>query len=161
MNTTTIAGFLVADPELRYEQRDGRPIATFVILVDGEGAGIGDEDGPGYFEVVVHGRLAENCATSLIRDTRILAAGRMDVSGGAGWRNRLLAEEVGASLLEVAVRHAHHESQPPPLEGRATTSGALDSRLHFADQDAERERRSGEAASHDGPRPRHDDIPSR
>ncbi|HAM01885.1 MAG TPA: single-stranded DNA-binding protein [Acidimicrobiaceae bacterium] len=105
-NTTTLAGNLTRDPEIRYT-RDGQANATFGLAVNRRWQPRGSEEweeATSFFDVVCWRELAENVALSLVKGSRVLVTGRLDQHvwetelGERRSRVEISAEEVGASL---------------------------------------------------------------
>ena len=62
MNVAMIIGRLVADPELRYIPSTGKAVATFSVAVDRPYSGKDGQKQTDFFNIVVWGKTAENCA---------------------------------------------------------------------------------------------------
>lgn len=118
MNTTTLAGNLTRDPELRYVNDD---VATcsFSMAVDRrwrDRATGSWEESTSFFDVTCWRELAEHVALSLNKGARVLVTGRLEqrtwTTEDGTVRNRveLVADEVGSSLrfgaLEASVATA-------------------------------------------------------
>jgi single-strand DNA-binding protein len=94
--TTTIAGNLTADPELRFTG-DGTAVARFTVAVT-ERRRQGDQwtDGDtGYFRCSVWHKLAEHAAESLRKGDRVIVTGRL--------RQRSWATEGGEKHTTIEV----------------------------------------------------------
>ena len=65
MNVAMIIGRLVADPELRYIPSTGKAVATFSMAVDRGFTGKDGQKQTDFFNIVVWGKIAENCANYL------------------------------------------------------------------------------------------------
>ena len=77
-NNVSIAGNLVADPELRYTN-NGAAIAGLRMAVNRRWNKDGEwEEETSYFDVTAWAQLAENCAESLTKGMRINVAGRLE-----------------------------------------------------------------------------------
>ena len=102
MNTLSIVGNLAKDPELKYNSA-GLPVCTFPVATthkknrDSEGQTT-------YHNVVVFGDMAENCAQTLAKGTRVVVMGRFEKrkyekkDGSDGYADSLIADEVGVNL---------------------------------------------------------------
>jgi single-strand DNA-binding protein len=110
-NTTTLAGNLTRDPEIRYT-RDGQANATFGLAVNRRWQPRGSEEweeATSFFDVVCWRDLAENVALSLVKGSRVLVTGRLDQHvwetelGERRSRVEISAEEVAASLRFATV----------------------------------------------------------
>ena len=105
-NTTTLAGNLTRDPEIRYT-REGQANTTFGLAVNRRWQPRGSdqwEEATSFFDVVCWRDLAENVALSLVKGSRVIVTGRLDQhsweSEGGERRTRveITAEDVGPSL---------------------------------------------------------------
>ena len=65
MNVCVLIGRLVADPELRYIPSTGKAVATFSMAVDRGFTGKDGQKQTDFFNIVVWGKIAENCANYL------------------------------------------------------------------------------------------------
>lgn len=123
-STTTIAGNLTRDPEIRYT-RDGQARTTFPVAVNRRFTKRGSdewEETTSYFDIVCWRDLAENVALSLVTGTRVVVTGRLEQQrwttddGEQRTRYELVADDIGPSLrfttAEVAGRN-HQPTQAP------------------------------------------------
>jgi len=105
-NSTTIAGNLTHDPEIRYSA-EGVAVAHFSIAVsrrrrDAEDGAWTEETS--FVDVSCFRELAENLVLSISKGSRVLATGRLtqshwtDANGAKRSKIELVADEVGASL---------------------------------------------------------------
>lgn len=104
MNHMTMIGNLAKEPELRYNN-SGMPICTFTIGVsDGK-----KSDEPLWMDCTTFGELAENCAASLTKGSRVVVIGRFrrrkyeKKDGTTGYSTELVAEDVAANLRFATV----------------------------------------------------------
>ena len=67
MNVAMLIGRLVADPELRYIPSTGKAVATFSMAVDRGFTGRDGQKQTDFFNIVVWGKIAENCANYLAK----------------------------------------------------------------------------------------------
>ena len=115
-NNVSIAGNLVADPELRYT-KNGAAITSFRVAVnrrwntDGEG-----EEETSFFDVTAWAQIAENAAESLSKGMRVVVTGRLEEQR---WEDKetkeprrkivIIADEVAPSMrwatAEVTKQH--------------------------------------------------------
>lgn len=65
MNIAILIGRLTKDPELRYIPSTGKAVATFNLAVDRGFKGADGQKQTDFFNVVVWGKIAENCANYL------------------------------------------------------------------------------------------------
>lgn len=107
MSTTTIAGNLTADPELRFTA-NGTPVANFTIAHTprkfDKAAGEWKDADTLFLRSTVWGKQAEGVAESLTKGTRVVATGTLsqstytDKDGNARTSIELEVEEIGSSL---------------------------------------------------------------
>jgi single-strand DNA-binding protein len=128
-NTTTLAGNLTRDPEIRYT-RDGHANATFGLAVTRRFQHGHDpewEEATSFFDVVAWRDLAENLALSLVKGSRVVVTGRLEQhswetdAGERRSRVEVVAEDIGASLRFATVEVSRTERRPhaEPPEGDA------------------------------------------
>ena len=65
MNVAILIGRLTKDPELRYIPSTGKAVATFAIAVDRPFTSKDGQRQTDFFNIVVWGKIAENCANYL------------------------------------------------------------------------------------------------
>ena len=75
-SSATIAGNLTRDPELRTIPSSGNTVTTFAIAVNKRR---GQEDKTSFFEVVVFGKMGENCERFLRKGALVLVSGDLEV----------------------------------------------------------------------------------
>jgi single-strand DNA-binding protein len=111
MNTTTITGHLVQDPELRFTST-GAPITSFSVADNRrwqDRTTAEWQEITSYFDVVAWSDLAENVATSLKRGSRVTVTGRLEQrnwetnEGHKRSRVEIHALDVSASLRYATV----------------------------------------------------------
>lgn len=106
MNTMTIVGRVGRDPEMRFTA-DGKPVVNFSVATD---YGKHDKKRTSWHNVVAFGTLAENVAQSVFKGTRVIVAGRLDVSeyegkdGDKKKKHEVIADAVGLELRFMAVQ---------------------------------------------------------
>jgi single-strand DNA-binding protein len=77
-NNVSIAGNLVADPELRYT-KGGAAIASLRVAVNRRWNKDGEwEEETSFFDVTAWAQIAENCAESLTKGMRVVVTGRLE-----------------------------------------------------------------------------------
>jgi single-strand DNA-binding protein len=133
-NTTTLAGNLTRDPEIRYT-RDGQAVATLGLAVNRRYQPRGSDEWAeksAFFDVTCWGDLAESVALCLVKGNRVVVTGRLDFHA---WeteenerRNRLevTADDVGASLRYATVQISKTERRVADeefAEARSDVSG--------------------------------------
>lgn len=67
MNVAILIGRLTKDPELRYIPSTGKAVATFAIAVDRPFTTKDGQKQADFFNIVVWGKIAENCANYLAK----------------------------------------------------------------------------------------------
>jgi len=76
MNKVILVGRLTRDPEVRYTQK-GTALASFSIAVN---TGFGDNKRADFVPIVVWDKLAEICGNNLIKGSKVLVEGRLQIS---------------------------------------------------------------------------------
>ena len=77
-NNVSIAGNLVADPELRYT-KGGAAISSLRVAVNRRWQKDGEwEEETSFFDVTCWAQIAENCAESLTKGMRVVVTGRLE-----------------------------------------------------------------------------------
>ena len=116
-NNITIVGNVTRDPELRFTA-SGQATATFGIAVNRRWQNRQTnewEEAVSFFNVVVWRELAENCAESLHKGTRVLVSGRLEQRS---WETPdgekktvvdIVADEVGPSLRWASAQIVRNE----------------------------------------------------
>lgn len=101
---TTIVGNVTRDPELRYAQT-GTAILTLGVAVNHRRQVNGEwETETSFVDVTCFKELAENLAESVVKGTRIIATGRLQVrtyerrDGATGTAVEVIADAVGPDL---------------------------------------------------------------
>lgn len=140
-NTTTLAGNLTRDPEIRYT-REGQANTTFGLAVNRRWQPRGSdewEEATSFFDVVCWRGLAENVALSLVKGSRVIVTGRLDQhsweseNGERRTRVEITAEDVGPSLrfatAEVTRTERRLADPDVPSDGsdRAADAGVVGS----------------------------------
>tara|TARA_Y100001949_G_scaffold176380_1_gene189304 strand:+ start:6208 stop:6621 length:414 start_codon:yes stop_codon:yes gene_type:complete len=104
-NNVSIAGNLVADPELRYT-KGGAAISSLRVAVNRRWNKNGEwEEETSFFDVTAWAQIAENCAESLTKGMRVVVTGRLEEqrwedkeSGDPRRKIVIIADEVTPSL---------------------------------------------------------------
>lgn len=112
MNKVILIGRLAVDPELRFTA-SGKAVATFRIAVNRP---FSKENEADFFNVVVWGRIAENCANYLAKGRLVAVDGRLQsrtYETQAGER-RYVTEVVGnqVEFLEWGDKNKTTQAQP-------------------------------------------------
>ena len=124
--TTTIAGNLTRDPEIRYT-RDGQATTSLSVATNRRFTTRGSDEWQettSYFDVVCWRDLVENVALSLTKGARVVVTGHLEQrtwttdEGERRSRIELVADEVGASLRFATAEVTKHDRQ-----GAETTEG--------------------------------------
>jgi single-strand DNA-binding protein len=115
-NTTTIAGNLTRDPELRYTNT-GTPVTEFGLAWNSK-----DRDGKesvSFFDVTCWRDLAEHVAESLSKGNRVVVYGRLDQNtwetkdGDKRSKVRVMADDVSVSLRFSTATIDQKKDAPP------------------------------------------------
>ncbi len=111
ITSTTIAGNLTRDPEIRYT-RDGQATTSLSVAVNRRWQNRQTqqwEESTSFFDIVCWRDLAENVALSLTKGARVVATGHLKEhrweteDGETRSKVELVAEEIGASLRFATV----------------------------------------------------------
>jgi len=123
--TTTIAGNLTRDPEIRYT-REGQATTTLGVAVNRRWQNRETnewEEATSFFDVVTWRELAENVALSLAKGMRVVVSGRLEQrsweteEGDRRFKVEIVADEIGASLRFATVEV--HRVERPQSDGAA------------------------------------------
>ena len=79
MNNVVLVGRLTRDPELRYIQGSGTPVANFAIAVDREFTGKDGKKETDFIDIQVWGKSAENCANYIGKGSLVAIQGSIRV----------------------------------------------------------------------------------
>lgn len=77
MNTVILIGRLTKDPELRYIPSTGKAVATFSLAVDRGFVGKDGQKQTDFFNIVVWGKTAENCANYIAKGRQVAVQGQI------------------------------------------------------------------------------------
>jgi len=111
MTTTTIAGNLTRDPEIRYT-RDGQATTSLSVAVNRRWQNRQTqerEESTSFFDIVCWRDLAENVALSLTKGARVVVTGHLEQrsweteDGETRSKVELVADDIGASLRFATV----------------------------------------------------------
>ena len=111
ITSTTIAGNLTRDPEIRYT-RDGQATTSLSVAVNRRWQNRETQEwaeSTSFFDVVCWRDLAENVALSLTKGARVVATGHLEErrreteDGETRSKVELVADEIGASLRFATV----------------------------------------------------------
>jgi single-strand DNA-binding protein len=127
ITSTTIAGNLTWDPEIRYT-RDGQATTSLSVAVNRRWQNRQTqewEESTAFFVIVCWRDLAENVALSLTTGARIVATGHLEErrweteDGETRTKVELVAKEIGASLrfATVDIHKVHRHSTADELTG--------------------------------------------
>ena len=100
LNVCVMTGRLVADPELRYIPSTGKAVATFSVAVDRGFTGKDGQKQTDFFNIVVWGKIAENCANYLAKGRLAARKGSIqnrsyeDNNGAKKYITEIVADEV-------------------------------------------------------------------
>jgi single-strand DNA-binding protein len=127
ITSTTIAGNLTRDPEIRYA-RDGQATTSLSVAVNRRWQNRQTqewEESTSVFDIVCWRDLAENVALSLTKGARVVVTGRLEErrweteDGETRTKVELVAEEIGASLrfATVDIHRVQRHSTDDELAG--------------------------------------------
>ena len=127
ITTTTIAGNLTRDPEIRYT-RDGQATTSLSVAVNRRWQNRQTQEWEGstsFFDIVCWRDLAENVALSLTKGARVVVTGNLEErrweteDGETRSKVELVADEVGASLrfATVDIHRVQRHSTADELTG--------------------------------------------
>jgi len=97
MNKVFLLGRLVRDPEIRTTQ-SGKMTTSFTLAVDRFGGG--KDNSADFISIVTWEKLAENCGNSLLKGSRALVEGRLQIRSYEGkdgqkrWVTEIIAQAV-------------------------------------------------------------------
>lgn len=106
MNIAILIGRLTRDPELRYIPSTGKAVASFNIAVDRTFIGKDGQKQTDFFNIVVWGKIAENCANYLAKGRLVGIKGQIqnrtydDMDGAKRYITEVIADQV--QFLEKA-----------------------------------------------------------
>ena len=114
-NNIVIVGNLTRDPELRFTQ-NGVAVCNLGVAWNQRSGPDGGEEKPHYFDITCWRQLAENCAESLTKGTRVVVYGRIDYrswedkdSGEKRSKVEIQADEVSPSLKWATAQVTRNE----------------------------------------------------
>ncbi len=113
LNKVVLIGRLVRDPELRYTQNEGVPVANFTIAVGRSfGSQKGEKDAD-FIRIVVWEKQAENCASYLGKGRLVAVEGRLQIRSYEDREGikRIAAEVVARNVVFLESRRAAEESE--------------------------------------------------
>ena len=97
INKVIIGGNLTRDPEVKYTQ-SGKVVCQFTLAVND---GYGDKQTTQFIPIVVWGKVAELCGNSLVKGSRALVDGRLQIrsyeakdGSGKRWVTEVIAGSV-------------------------------------------------------------------
>ena len=108
MNVTVLIGRLTRDPELKYVPSTGKPVANFTIAVDRPYTSKSGERMTDFFNIVVWGKQAENCANYIAKGRLVGIKGTIEnrsyenQNGEKKYITEIIAENV--QFLEFATK---------------------------------------------------------
>ena len=116
-NHICLVGRLTKDVDLRQTQR-GTPVAAFTIAVDRDFKNQNGEKETDFFNVIVWGKLGENCNKYLGKGKMALVAGRLQIrkyqteKGENRYSTEVIAEQVKFLSPKHDAAPSGHESSP-------------------------------------------------
>jgi len=115
LNRIVLIGRLVRDPELRYTPTNNTPVATFTLAVDRNRKNAQGERETDFINIVVWGKIGENCANYLAKGKLAAVDGRLQI------RNYTDKEGNKRSMTEVVADDVRFLS---PKEGSSSSYGS-------------------------------------
>lgn len=115
MNIAILIGRLTRDPELRYIPSTGKAVSTFSIAVDRTYTSKTGEKMTDFFNIVVWGKTAENCANYLAKGRLVAVKGSIEnrsyetQTGEKRYVTEIVAENV--QFLEWGDRNQRNHTQ--------------------------------------------------
>lgn len=90
MNLVMLIGRLTRDPDLKYLQGSGTPVANFSVAVDREFAGKDGKKEVDFIDIQVWGKSAENCTNYISKGSKVAIQGslRIDTYQNQAGENR-------------------------------------------------------------------------
>lgn len=79
MNLVMLIGRLTRDPELKYLQGSGTPVANFSVAVDREVTGKDGKKEVDFIDVQVWGKTAENCTNYINKGSKVAIQGSLKI----------------------------------------------------------------------------------
>ena len=108
MNVAVLIGRLTRDPELKYVPSTGKPVSNFTIAVDRPYTSKSGERMTDFFNIVVWGKQAENCANYIAKGRLVGIKGTIEnrsyenQNGEKKYVTEIIAENV--QFLEFATK---------------------------------------------------------
>lgn len=108
MNVAVLIGRLTRDPELKYVPSTGKPVSNFTIAVDRPYTSKSGERMTDFFNIVVWGKQAENCANYIAKGRLVGIKGTIEnrsyenQNGEKKYITEIIAENV--QFLEFATK---------------------------------------------------------
>lgn len=79
MNLVMLIGRLTRDPELKYLQGSGTPVANFSVAVDREFTGKDGKKEVDFIDIQVWGKSAENCSNYISKGSKVAIQGSLRI----------------------------------------------------------------------------------
>ena len=79
MNLVILIGRLTRDPELKYLQGSGTPVANFSVAVDREFTGKDGKKEVDFIDIQVWGKSAENCSNYISKGSKVAIQGSLRI----------------------------------------------------------------------------------
>ena len=137
MNKIILMGRLVRDPEVRITPSE-KTVCTFTLAVNRRFKNAQGQNEADFINIVVWGKIAENCGNYLTKGQRALVEGRLqlrsyEAKDGSGRRyvTEVIAETV--EFIETKSSMGHQSSQPSNPTTTSTSKGGAES---FGSNDA-------------------------
>ncbi len=112
LNKVVLIGRLVRDPELRYTQNEGVPVANFTMAVDRPFSNQKGEKEADFVRIVAWKKQAETCSSYLVKGSLVAVEGRLQIRSYEDREGikRIAAEVVARNVVFLESRRAAEES---------------------------------------------------
>lgn len=112
LNRIVLIGRLVRDPELRYTPTNNTPVCTFSLAVDRNRKNAQGERETDFINIVVWGKIGENCATYLSKGKLAAVDGRLQIRSYTDkeGNRRSIAEVVAENICFLSPKENREDS---------------------------------------------------
>ncbi len=112
LNKVVLIGRLVRDPELRYTQNEGVPVANFTIAVDRPFSNQKGEKEADFIRIVAWKKQAETCSSYLSKGSLIAVEGRLQIRSYEDREGikRFASEIIARNVVFLESRRAAEET---------------------------------------------------
>ncbi len=132
MNRITLIGRLTRDPELRYTA-NGTAVASFCLAVDRQYKNAKGEKETDFINIVVWGKLGENCSEYLAKGRQAAVEGRLQIRSyeGQDGIKRTVAEVVADGVQFLSPKDAVSREDREELAASVVNGAFPDEDLPF------------------------------